>query len=146
MSQTGQCRCGRLRFRVEGRPLFTAACHCRGCQQMSGGAFSLTSGYRREDFAVTEGEPVIGGAGNPEVRHYHCDRCKSWVYSEPAQVDWLVNVRTSLLDDPPAEPPFIETATGEGFAWASTGAKHSFSGFPAMDEMEALLAEFARRS
>lgn len=59
--KTGQCRCGQVRFTVSQAPLLTMACHCRGCQRMSASAFSLSAAIPLEGFAVTQGEPVIGG-------------------------------------------------------------------------------------
>ena len=65
----GACRCGRVRIEVSAPPMLTVACHCTGCQKMTGGAFSASAAFRAEHFAVTEGEPVIGGLhGDPA--HY----------------------------------------------------------------------------
>lgn len=61
MPITGQCRCGQVRFEVSAKPLLTMACHCRGCQQMTASAFSLSAAIPTEGFRVTSGEPVIGG-------------------------------------------------------------------------------------
>jgi hypothetical protein len=140
----GRCRCGKLRFRVTGAPLFTAACHCRGCQRMSASAFSLTSCYLSAAFEVIEGAAVIGGLhGAP--RHHFCSYCMSWVYTRPEGMAEIVNVRTTLLDTPPCEPPFLETYTSEALPWARTGATHSFETFPPMERFQPLMAEYAQR-
>lgn len=146
MNTIGQCRCGALRFRVSAPALLTGACHCRGCQRMTGGAFALTSIYPRLAFEVTAGEAVLGGAHHPEARHYHCGECHSWVYTEPGGMDAFTNVRTSMLDEPPADPPFEESQTAEGCAWAKAGAKHSYERFPTMEDYERLMAEFAAQA
>ncbi|WP_120717012.1 GFA family protein [Tsuneonella amylolytica] len=143
MIATGQCRCGQLTFSVEGAPLLTGACHCRGCQRMTGSAFSLTSAFPADAFTVTTGDPVVGGAHGDEARHYHCDHCKSWVFTRPAAMPF-VNVRTPMLDEPPPGPPFVESQTAEGFDWARTGAKHSFARFPDERAYQSLIAEFTR--
>ena len=57
----GGCRCGQVRFRISAPPLLTGACHCIGCQRMTGGAFSLAVVVSDEAFEVIEGKPVIGG-------------------------------------------------------------------------------------
>ena len=142
MRDTGQCRCGRLRFRVSAQPLLTGACHCRGCQRMTGGAFSLTSTYHRDAFAIIAGDPVIGGLHSAETRHYHCGHCHSWVYTEPARMDWIVNIRTPMLEVRPAAPPFIESQTAERCAGAITGARHSYERFPPDEEYERIMAEY----
>jgi hypothetical protein len=139
----GGCRCGQVRFAVSGVPMFTAACHCRGCQQMTSSAYSLSSGYSAEAFEVVQGEPVIGGLHGP-TRHYFCGHCMSWMFTRPEGMDHFVNVRTTLLDEPPKDEPFMETFTGEALPWAKTGAKHSFEGFPPMERYAPLMEEFAR--
>jgi len=141
----GGCRCGRVRLRVTGAPLFTAACHCRGCQLMTASAFSLTSCYVSGAFAVTQGETVIGGLHGP-THHHFCPHCMSWMFTRPEGMDEIVNVRTTLLDEPPREPPFLETYTSEALPWVQTGATHSFETFPPMEHYQALLAEFAGRT
>ncbi|MCW2364327.1 MULTISPECIES: GFA family protein [Sphingobium] len=138
----GGCRCGKLRFRVTGAPLFTAACHCRGCQLMTASAFSLTSCYFSARFEVMAGEPVIGGL-HGATRHFFCDHCLSWVFTRPEGMDEIVNVRTTLLDVPPTDPPFLETYTSEALPWAVTKARHSFETFPPMEQFQPLMAEFA---
>jgi len=141
----GGCRCGRVRFEATGEPLLAVACHCTGCQHMTASAFSLSEGYPTGAFRVTEGEAVIGGIHGP-TRHYFCDYCKSWLYTEPEGVDYFVNVRSTLFDELRREPPFVETYVGEGLPWAETGAIHSFDKLPPMDEWPKLIAEFAGQS
>lgn len=139
----GACRCGRVRFTVEGEPLVTMACHCTGCQRMTASAFSLSSLYPAARFAVTAGEPVIGGL-HGATRHYFCGYCLSWLFTRPEGMDDLVNVRATMLDDAYDYRPFIETFTREKLPWATTGAPHSFEGFPPMERYPALLEAFSQ--
>ena len=141
-AREGGCRCGALRFRVTGKPVLTAACHCTGCQRMTGGAYSLTSAWPECKFELLSGEPVLGGLRG-ETRHHHCPSCLSWVYTRAEQLGPLVNVRTTMLDHPPQEPPFIEVYTDEALPYALTGAVHSFEQFPPMEQFQPLLSEFA---
>lgn len=140
-SLDGACRCGRLRIRTTAAPILTAACHCTGCQRMSASAFSLTAMFPVSAFAVTEGEPVIGGM-HGELRHFHCSHCKSWVFTRPHGFEDFVNVRPTMFDDVSWFVPFIETCTSEKLPWASTPARRSFEQFPAMTDLAALVAEY----
>lgn len=140
----GGCRCDQVRIRISAPPLATMACHCTGCQRMSASAFSLSVLVLAADFAVTAGEPVIGGL-HGEDRHYFCPHCKSWMFTRPGGIDHLVNVRPTMLDDHAWFVPFIETYTREKLPWATTPAAHGFAGVPATDEYAALMAEFAAR-
>lgn len=144
-SAKGRCRCGRVEFEVHAHPLVTMACHCTGCQRMSSSAFSLSALFPGEAFNVTRGEPVIGGL-HGATRHFFCDYCMSWLFTRPEGVGDFVNVRSTMFEAAADYRPFIETFTKEKLAWASTGATHSFDGFPPEDRFPALLSEYASLS
>ena len=57
-------------------------------------------------------------------------------------MDWIVNVRPTMLDKTDWFSPFIETWTAEKLSWASTPAVHSFSALPPVEAYEGLLKEF----
>jgi len=140
----GACRCGQVRFRVNKAPLFTAVCHCTGCQKMTGGAYSTTMAVPADGFDVIEGETVIGGEQqDPRLLHHHCDHCKSWMFTRIEPGMGFVNVRATMLDDPRWFTPFVESYTSEALPWATIDAPHSYEKFPPMEEYQALLAEFA---
>jgi hypothetical protein len=125
--------------------MITMACHCTGCQRMTASAFSLSALVPGSAFAVTAGEPVIGGLhGSP--RHFFCPYCMSWLFSRIDAAGDLVNVRTPMLDDMSGLDPFMETMTAEKLPWAVTPARRSFKGFPDTSEYPALMAEFAARA
>jgi hypothetical protein len=144
MSGDGQggCRCGRVRFRVDGEPLITMACHCTGCQRMTASAFSLSSLHPSGAFEVTAGSPVIGGLRGA-TRHYFCPDCMSWLFTRPEGMSAFVNVRSTMLDDTRGYRPFVETYTSEKLVWATTGAARSFETFPPEELFPELLAAFA---
>ncbi len=138
----GGCRCGQVRFQVTAPPLLTMACHCTGCQRMTASAFSLSIALPAEGLAVTRGEPVIGGLhGSP--RHFFCPHCMSWLFSRPDRMTWLVLLRATMLDEPGWFTPFIESWTSEKLPWATTPARHSFEGFPTLEDYEGLTKDFA---
>ena len=138
----GACRCGRVQIRISAPPLLTMACHCTGCQRMSGSAYSLSAAIPTEGFAVVDGEPVIAGA-NAEAGHHFCPHCMTWMFTRPAGMDFFVNVRPTMLEDTSWTSPFIETYTSEKLAFAATGAAHSYEKFPDMEDFEPLMAAYA---
>ena len=140
----GGCRCGQVRLRVSAPPLLTLACHCTGCQTMSASAFSLSVAIPAAGFAVTQGEPVIGGL-HGAARHYFCPHCMSWMFTRMEGLDDFVNLRPTMLDDHSWFAPFAETYVSEKLPWAATGAAHSFAKFPAMEAFGGLIQEFAAR-
>ena len=141
-TREGGCRCGQVRFRISAPPLITMACHCTGCQKMTGRAFSLSVLTPAAGFAVTMGEPVLGGL-HGATRHFFCPNCKSWMFTRPDGAEHLVNVRTTLLDDPSGLEPYMETMTAEKLPWAVTPAVESFEGFPPVEAYGPMMAAFA---
>lgn len=138
----GSCRCGQIRIRISAPPLLTMACHCRGCQKMSASAFSCSAAIPSQGFEVTKGEPVIGGIHGDDLHHYHCPRCKSWMFTKASFIDAFVNIRPTMLDDASWFTPFVETYTSAKLPWATTGAAHSFAEFPPMEAYEGLTKSF----
>ncbi len=139
---SGACRCGALRMEITAPPFMTAACHCTGCQRMASSAFSLTMMVAADAFRVTEGTPVTAGAGSPDLTHYACPECHSWVYTQMTGFDF-VNLRSALFDDPTWTRPFIETQRAEALPWVPELAPHGFDRFPEMESFPELIAAFA---
>jgi len=141
----GECRCGLIRIRITAPPLVTMACHCTGCQRMSSSAYSLSAAIPAEGFSVIAGEPVIGGL-HGATKHYFCPNCMTWMFTRPEGMDWFVNLRPTMLDDPSWFEPFLETYISERLPWARTPAVHSYETLPGPEEFPALLKEFAERN
>jgi hypothetical protein len=139
----GACRCGQVRMQIDAPPFITMACHCKGCQRMSASAYSLSVAVPSEGFAVTQGDPVIGGL-HGSLQHYFCPWCMSWMFTRPPGMDWFVNVRSSLLDAAEKFAPFIETCTREKLPWAQTPAVHSYETFPRQEQFTQLIEAYAK--
>ena len=145
----GHCRCGDIQLRISAPPILTMACHCSGCQRMSASAYSLSAAIPTPGFAVTRGEPVLGGLRDPELRHFFCPSCMSWMFTRPPEIvtrflPEFVNVRATMLEDVSWFSPFVETWTRAKLPWATTPAVHSYAEFPPVEDYAMLLAEFAK--
>lgn len=140
---TGLCRCGAMELTVSQAPVMTAACHCDGCRKMSASAFSLTMMVPASGFAVTRGDPAVGGARAPDCQHWFCPHCMSWMYTRIPGMDGLVNLRPSMFDVPAWSEPFIETMCARKLPWVTTPAAHRFEAFPPAHSFEALMQAYA---
>ena len=145
LPREGGCRCGKVRFRITTPPIITMACHCTGCQRMTASAFSLSAAIPTAGWAVTQGEPVIGGLHGP-AHHYFCGYCMSWLFTRPDGIDFFVNVRSTMLDDPDGFEPFIETWTNEKLPWVTVPAIHSYRQLPLIEDYDGLAKAFAARA
>ena len=108
---------------------------------MSSSAYSLSAAFPADGFEVTQGEPVIGGL-HGAARHFFCGWCMTWMFTRPEGIDFFVNLRPTMLDQPKWFTPFIETMTREKLSWVTTPAVHSYEGFPPYDAYEGLVREF----
>ena len=142
LPRVGGCRCGQVRIEVNAPPPITMACHCAGCQRMSASAFSLSAAIPAKGFHIIRGETVTGGL-HGAARHFFCPRCMSWMFTRPEGIDWFVNLRPTMLDDPTGFAPFIESWTSEKLAFAETGAEHSYETFPPLEAYDGLMRDFA---
>lgn len=94
------CRCEGVRVRITQPPLLESGCHCRGCQRMTGSAFSTTLAVPTPLFEVVAGDVVPGGLHGDEAEHMPCDWCKSWVFTRSRAEMGSVNLPATMLDDP----------------------------------------------
>ncbi|SLN53084.1 Glutathione-dependent formaldehyde-activating enzyme [Roseivivax jejudonensis] len=141
---TGRCRCGAVAVTVSKPPLVTMACHCRGCQAMTGGAFSLSVAVPDDGFDHQGADPVRGGTRGEGIAHFFCPDCMSWMFTRIEMLPGMVNLRATMLDDPAWAAPFVETQTDEKLPFAHVDAVASFARFPEMAEMQDLVERFAR--
>ena len=139
----GGCRCGQVRLRIGAPPLLTMACHCTGCQRMTGSAFSLSAALPVDGFAILAGEPARGGLCKAPLHHMFCPRCMSWLFTRADGMDSFVNLRPTMLDAPRRFVPYVETFTREKLPWAATPAVHGFEAFPPMEAFEGLTKDYA---
>jgi hypothetical protein len=137
-----RCRCGEVQIRISAAPIMTMICHCKGCQRMTGSAYSLSAAIPSQGFEVVSGEPVIGGLKNPELKHYFCPQCMSWLFTRFTP-EW-VNLRVTMLEDIAWYTPFLETWSKTRLPWVTVPAARSYEEFPPMEDFGELVAEFSR--
>lgn len=140
----GGCRCGQVRIEVTKPPVMAGACHCTGCRRMTSSAFSLSLTLPADGFAVTSGEPVIGGLHGP-TRHFFCPHCLTWMFTRPEGLDFLVNLRASMLDEHGWFSPYVEVQVDEKLPWVTTPAVHSYATEPDVSEYQGLIAEYQEK-
>ena len=116
----GGCLCGKVRYRVERRPLGEAVCHCRNCQRQGGSAFSVLVAVAADALRI-EGKPAVyvdHGDSGAEVRRHFCAACGSPIYSELPANPKVVYLKAGTLDDPRGLAPKLNVWCDS--AWAST--------------------------
>ena len=141
---SASCLCGQVKMRISAPPLVAMACHCRGCQKLTSGPYSLTLMIPPGGFEIAEGAPVLGALHRPESQHHYCPECKSWLFTTAPMLGGATNFRPTMLEDASWVVPYVEAMTAEKLPRVVTGAKHSFEGFPPPEKYEELMAGYAR--
>ena len=140
---TGACLCGQVRIKVAQAPVFAAACHCRACQKLTGGAYSLSLMLPASGLSV-EGETEIGGLHNPVPEHHFCPSCKNWLFTRGIAGGAFVNLRPSLLDDGDWVVPYADTWGTERLPGVQSGARGHYPEFPPVEDYASLMEGYAR--
>ncbi len=137
----GGCRCGRVRIAVSAPPMLAAACHCKELPDHVGKRLFTVARHSRRGFCGHAGR---AGGRRPARADaaFFCPFCKSWMFTRPEGLDWLVNVRPSMLDDHPGSCLSSKLRPARVSHWARTPAKYSFAGEPELERYQALVAEF----
>ncbi len=107
------------------------------------GADSLSLTPPASGFGFISGTPVVGVLHGPD-RYLYCPHCKTWLTTHARNMEDMVNLRPSTLDDHRWFAPFIEEATADKLPWASTSAPHSFETGPSGEEFDRIVADFAK--
>jgi len=56
--RTGSCRCGKVRLRISGKPIFRAYCHCLICQEYNQSDYADITVFYRKDVVVQDESTV----------------------------------------------------------------------------------------
>lgn len=137
------CLCGGVKMRISAPPMVAMACHCRACQRLTSGAYSLTLLIPHEGFEVIAGEPVIGGLHRAELAHSFCPHCKNWLFSR-AQGMPFVNFRPTMLEDASWVRPYVDTGASDKLPGVVSGAAHSYPDYPPPEDYQRLMDLYAR--
>ena len=116
----GQCRCGQLRYRVSQAPLFSYACHCTDCQQLTASAFSLGLAVPAGGF-TTEGETHASektADSGGWSRRFTCPTCAVWTHTRTEHAPDIAIVRPGTLQDHGWFRPVAQLFTRSAYPWA----------------------------
>lgn len=120
-SYEGGCACRRVRYRMNGRPLFVHCCHCTWCQRETGSAFAVNAMVEADRVDVIAGTPErvvtpsVSGKGQIILR---CPDCRVAVWSHyPGSGEAVNFMRVGTLDEPASMPPDIHIYTSTMLPW-----------------------------
>jgi hypothetical protein len=116
---TGGCACGRIRYVIEGEPVFCNDCQCRDCQRESGTGHGSYLSFTCSGVTVT-GEAahwdMTADSGNTKTR-YFCPTCGVAVYMTFSAAPDIFTIRAASLDAPERYCPQAVTYAARAHAW-----------------------------
>ena len=119
----GGCGCGRVRYRVSGEPIYVNNCHCRQCQQQTGGTSVVNAFFESDRLELLEGELteriVTAGSGGPHTI-CRCDTCGVALWSYYPRLGRLgVGIRVGTLDEKDSLTPVAAIFVTEKMPWVT---------------------------
>lgn len=112
----GGCRCGAVRFRATGKPLWVAHCHCTDCRRSSGGIVTTWVGYR--DQVVTfENDDAASYTSSPGVERQFCGQCGTPLTFVADVFPGELHLMVGAFDDPEDLVPQVHVWTSEKVSW-----------------------------
>ena len=116
---TGGCACGAVRYECTAEPLIMLNCHCRDCQQASGGPYVAGIIVPPEAFRLTKGElryfTVDSPPGGKHTRGF-CAECGSRVVGVIGN-DSPTGICAASLDDPSIFKPRMDIYVSDAQPW-----------------------------
>jgi hypothetical protein len=133
---TGGCICGAIRYECSAEPILMFNCHCRDCQQASGGAFVSGLLLPLSAFRLTKGQLrhhyTPSAAGGRHKRGF-CAECGSRVTGgeNDGRTTGLIAVTAGSLDDPGWFCPKVDIWTSDAQPWDFMNPDlHKFPEYP----------------
>tara|TARA_Y100001970_G_C14241157_1_gene864962 strand:+ start:2440 stop:2916 length:477 start_codon:yes stop_codon:yes gene_type:complete len=103
----GGCICGEVKYKINKKPLFTQACHCKDCKIITGSSFVVNTSILDNSLEITgelsSGE-IIAGSGK-KAKIYFCKKCGVYIYSDYESAIGRLTVRTKTFSNPEHYPP-----------------------------------------
>lgn len=115
-ARMGGCRCGAIRYKAEGDPIWIAHCHCESCRRATSTPMATWAGYRNEQFAVARGA-AKAYSSSPGVTRTFCADCGSPLTYQSERWPGETHVLTMTFDDPAWAKPQAHVFYAERLPW-----------------------------
>jgi hypothetical protein len=106
MEIQGGCYCRAVRYKATGDPVFSAQCHCRECQYLTGGSPNVFMALPAAGFGYTRGAPKAFTRQDLEsaVTREFCGECGTHLVTRSPRLADAVILKVGTMDDPGQYP------------------------------------------
>ncbi len=116
VTHSGRCLCGAVRFSFDGKPNWTAWCHCDTCRRNTSSPATAFIGVPSDRFRHTGETPQVFES-NPGVRRAFCGICGSPVSYEADRFPGEIHLYAAAMDKPGDWAPRGHVFAGEQLEW-----------------------------
>ena len=116
---TGGCICGAVRYETKGQPIMVELCHCRSCRHAVGAPLMAWAAFRRDEFAVTLGDPIAYESSLGLVRSI-CGSCGTSLTLADNRFPDEIYVSLGSFDDADKLPPEFHIWRSHRLSWLET--------------------------
>lgn len=116
----GGCVCGAFRYECTEPPMEMLRCHCRDCQQVTGGPYAAAVLVPTGAFKITRGTPkyheLPSEAGGMHMRAF-CAECGCRLLGAVKEGSPFIGILASSLDDPSIFKPSCDIFVCDAQPW-----------------------------
>jgi hypothetical protein len=141
---TGGCSCGGIRYESTAEPIMMFKCHCRDCQQATGGGFAPGMLLPRAAFRLTRGQlryHFTPSIARGKHKRGFCHECGSRVTGGEfeGEESQFVGILAGTLDDPSWFQPQMDIFISDAQPWDQMDPKiPKFEQYPPIPTKEQL--------
>ena len=109
-----------MRYRAEGEPIGSVACHCRDCQHIAGGSAANILMLRKSDVTITGGPPTgwtKQADSRRRITRSLCGACGTPLFISLEALPEALGVMVGTLDDPSFFRPGMEIWLSSAPPW-----------------------------
>ena len=119
---TGGCACGAIRYECATEPIMMFKCHCRDCQQVTGGGFVPGLLVPKSAFQLTKGQlryHFTPNAAGGKHRRGFCAECGSRITGGESdrRPSEFIGITAGSLDDPSWFSPQMDFFVSDAQPW-----------------------------
>jgi hypothetical protein len=113
---SGGCRCGAVRYVINGQPRRHSLCCCADCRRSAGAPIVGWAVVKAETLTVTGNLATFNSSG--DVERSFCPRCGTGLfYRSETLFPGSIDVQSSTFDDPNILPPTEIIQMAEAPSW-----------------------------
>lgn len=115
----GGCLCGKIRYVLDGKPVWIGYCHCKSCRRATGAAAVTHVGANLSDVAFVKGCVKIYES-MPGVRRGFCCDCGTPLTYDSERYESYMQMYIGTFDEPERLTPLAHVNCSERISWFNT--------------------------